>query len=175
MLGGWHHRIPFHRLGIETPEQRLSTIYSDRIRVRWQSDAAPGPYCPGVTMFRSPRRWSFYAIPGDVLARRKRRGFPSTAGNPAGPVRFQDRLSRCRRGGFRPSTGSVLWHRHVCSHPQASHRPAVSQRGSLPSGRTSRFLYRLRSRLLTGLAGHRKHGWSAARIRWPANGMRRNP
>jgi hypothetical protein len=38
-----------------------------------------------------------------------------------------------------PSAGSVLWHRHTCSHPQACHRHAVSRRDSHPSGRTSRF------------------------------------
>ena len=49
-------------------------------------------------------------------------------------------------------------------HPPGSHCPAVSRGGSLPGGRTSRFLCRLRSHLLTGLAEHRRHGWLTARL-----------
>jgi len=36
---------------------------------------------------------------------------------------------------------------------------------SLPGGRASRYLCRLRSHLLTGLAEYRHHGWLAARSR----------
>ena len=68
--------------------------------------------------------------------------------------------------GVRPSAGSVLWHRHTCSHPQACHRHAVSRRNSHPSGRTSRFRpgsAPLRSHLVgrrpsAGLAEHRMGG-----------------
>jgi hypothetical protein len=56
-----------------------------------------------------------------------------------GSVRFGSRTVSPGVGGVRPSAGSVLWHRHTCSHPQACHRHAVSRRDSYPSGRTSRF------------------------------------
>jgi hypothetical protein len=113
---------------------------------------------------RGARRPPFW--PRDVLLAVNGEASPHRRKPDPSSSRFQDHLSRRRRGGYRPSTGSVLWHRHVYSHPQASHRRAVSRRGSLPNGRASRHIHRRGSHLVggnpsPGLPAHRKHGWSA--------------
>jgi hypothetical protein len=87
----------------------------------------------------------------DTSGRRRRTDGRSPPGSglrgDIGAGRFQDCLSRGRRGGVRPSLGSVLRPCHGGSHPPPSHCPAVSQRGSLRGGHASRHIHRRGSHL----------------------------